>query len=55
MLAMSMLGSRGAEGEGSARRTSERRRVWISGWVAMRWVAQVKADEVVSCLELSVT
>lgn len=41
------------EGEGFGRwaRSSERRRSWYSGWVARRYVVQVKADAVVSWLE----
>jgi hypothetical protein len=37
-------------GEGRAARTSARRADWISGCSARRWVAHVKALDVVSCL-----
>lgn len=37
---------------GRASRSSSRRRVWISGWVARSQDVQVKADEVVSWLTI---
>jgi hypothetical protein len=37
-------------GDGTLDRTSSRNLVWISGWIAKRYVTQVNADEVVSWL-----
>lgn len=50
MLARSMPGSDAADGDGRFVRISSRRRDWMSGCLARRWVAQVKADDVVSWL-----
>ena len=36
--------------EGIAAKISARRRAWEVGFSARRWLAQVKAEDVVSCL-----